>query len=293
MYVSRAILYCMRYETGSQWRCFRCEAWSELLLVRACFGYAVAGLCFWQRCHKGMHLHIYIYIVYLYLSIANAVISNTSLIVDLGVTFDQDLKFKSHICNIVKKAKQRACLIHRCFISRSIPNLIRAFKTYVRPLLEYAPQIWSPHQSCLIAMVEGVQRTFTKRLPGFSNKTYLERLLLLQLQSLEHRRLISDLVTCYNIVHQLTALSFTDFFTFSNAPTRGHPFKLIVPVAKNDTQKYFFSSRIVPIWNSLPLKIVSASNTKQFKALLLSHDFNLFLTQPTFTPPHPCILNRF
>ena len=221
------------------------------------------------------------------LSIANAAISNTSLIVDLGVTFDQDLKFKSHICNIVKKAKQRACLIHRCFISRSIPNLIRAFKTYVRPLLEYAPQIWSPHQSCLIAMVEGVQRTFIKRLPGFSNKTYLERLLLLQLQSLEHRRLISDLVTCYSIVHQLTALSFTDFFTFSNAPTRGHPFKLIVPVAKNDTRKYFFSSRIVPIWNSLPLKIVSASNITQFKALLHSHDFNLFLTQPTFTPPHP------
>ena len=69
-------------------------------------------------------------------------------------------------------------------------------------------------------MVEGVQRTFTKRLPGFFNKTYLERLLLLQLQSLEHRRLISDLVTCYSIVHQITALSFNDFFTFSNAPTR-------------------------------------------------------------------------
>jgi hypothetical protein len=121
----------------------------------------------------------------------------------------------------------------------------------------------------------------------FSNKTYLERLVLLQLQSLEHRRLISDLVTCYSIVHQLTALSFTDLFTFANAPTRGHPFKLIVPVAKNDTRKYFFSSRIVPIWNSLPLKIVSASSITQFKALLLSHDFNLFLTQPTSTPPHP------
>ena len=80
-------------------------------------------------------------------------------------------------------------------------------------------------------------------------------ILLLQLQSLEHHRLISDLVTCYSIVHQLTALSFTDFFTFSNAPTRGHPFKLIVPVAKNDTQKYFFSSRIVPIWNSLHSKL--------------------------------------
>ena len=33
------------------------------------------------------------------LSIANAAISNTSLIVDLGVTSDQDLKFKSHVCD--------------------------------------------------------------------------------------------------------------------------------------------------------------------------------------------------
>ena len=41
-------------------------------------------------------------------------------------------------------------MIHRCFISRSIPNPVRAFKTYVRPLLEYAPQIWLPHQSYLL-----------------------------------------------------------------------------------------------------------------------------------------------
>ena len=77
------------------------------------------------------------------LSIANAAISDTSLIVDLGVTFDHDLKFKSHICNIVKKAKQLPAY-SSMFHSRSIPNLVRAFKTYVRPLLEYAPQIWSP-----------------------------------------------------------------------------------------------------------------------------------------------------
>ena len=208
------------------------------------------------------------------LSIANAAISDESLIVDLGVTFDQDLKFKYHICDIVKKAKQRACLIPRCFISRSIPNLVRAFKTYVRPLLEYAPQIWSPHQSYLITSVEGAQRTFTKRLPGFFNKTYMERLSLLQLQSLEHRRLISDLVTCYNIVHQLTSISFNDFFTFSNAPTRGHLIKFTVPIAKNDTRKFFFASRIVPVWNSLHLKIVSASNTTHYS----KHYFNLTIS---------------
>ena len=113
------------------------------------------------------------------LSIANAAISNTSLIVEPSVTFNQDLKFS---------------LIHRCFISRSIPNLVKTFNTYVHPLLEYAPQIKSLHQSYLITLVMEVQRTFTKGLPGFSNKNYLERLAVTT-QSLEHRCLISDLVT--------------------------------------------------------------------------------------------------
>ena len=209
---------------------------------------------------------------------------------DLGVLFDPDLKFKTHITDIVKRAKQRASLIHRCFISRDIKNLIRSFKTYVRPLVEYAPQIWSPHLTFLIDLIEGVQRAFTKRLPGFANKTYAERLQLLQIQSLEHRRLLYDLTLCFNIVHGFTALSFEDFFSLSNnTSTRGHSLKLVVPIAKTNMQKFFFSSRIIPIWNSLPQKIVSASSTAQFKSLISKHDLTFFLSHPTFnhiTHPH-------
>ena len=169
---------------------------------------------------------------------------------------------------------------------------IRAFKTYVRPLVEYAPQIWSPHLTFLIDLIEGVQRAFTKRLPGFANKTYSERLQLLQIQSLEHRRLLYDLTLCFNIVHGFTALSFEDFFSLSNSTsTRGHSLKLVVPIAKTNMQKFFFSSRIIPIWNSLPQNIVSASSTAQFKSLISEHDLTFFLSHPTLktnliTHPH-------
>ena len=56
---------------------------------------------------------------------------------DLGVTIDSELKFSKHISDIVRRAKQRSALIHRCFLSRNIPNLVRAFQTYVRPLLAH------------------------------------------------------------------------------------------------------------------------------------------------------------
>ena len=55
-------------------------------------------------------------------------------------------------------------------------------------MLEYATTVWSPSQIYLIITIESVQKQFTKRFPGLKNLTYEERLKLLGLQSLEHRR---------------------------------------------------------------------------------------------------------
>ena len=89
-----------------------------------------------------------------------------------------------------------------------------------------------------------------------------------------------DLTMCYNIVYGLSAIRFDDMFTFNNSCTRGHSLELNVPVAKSDVRKYFFAVRVVPIWNTLPDKIVTASSTKAFKHLILSHNFNVFLKFP-------------
>ena len=75
------------------------------------------------------------------------------------------LKFYIHINDLVVRAKQRAAIIHRYFVSRNTNNLIRAFKTYVRPMLEYASQTWSPYLTYLNDLLKSVQRSFTKRLP--------------------------------------------------------------------------------------------------------------------------------
>ena len=69
-----------------------------------------------------------------------------------------------------------ANLIHKCFLSRHIPTLIRAFAVYVRPLLEYASPVRNPHLVQDIKRIESVQKRFTKRLPGMANRTYRERL---------------------------------------------------------------------------------------------------------------------
>ena len=135
-------------------------------------------------------------------------------------------------------------LLFTAAFSRCSSNLIRAYKTYVRPLVEYAPQVRSPHTKSRLNLVESVQRYFTKRLPGLNSLTYAQRLTSLQLQSLEHRRLISDLVMTFNIIHGYTALNFDDVFSFStNLSFRGHHFKLNFPLFTNNNykKKTFFS----------------------------------------------------
>jgi hypothetical protein len=107
----------------------------------------------------------------------NLLLNNVCLAVvdevkDLGVVIDFRLTFHTHIKQSVVRAGVIANLIHKCFMSRDVFTLMRAFKAYVRPLLEYASCTWSPHHILKIKQVEAVQRTFTKRLHGYASRSY-------------------------------------------------------------------------------------------------------------------------
>jgi len=90
-------------------------------------------------------------------------------------------------------------------------TLILSFKLYVRPILEYSSPVWSPHNLQLIIRLKSVQRAFTKRLRGYEGLSYKERLNKAGLQSLELRRKRTDLIVCYNILHNIV-----DIPTMSN-----------------------------------------------------------------------------
>jgi ribonuclease P/MRP protein subunit RPP40 len=122
---------------------------------------------------------------------------------DLGIIMDNKLKFTLHINRMIAKAFNRSNLILKCFLSKDVETLIRAFIVYVRPTLEYASCVWSPYRITDINRIESVQRKFTKRLPGFALLNYKERLLQLKMETLESRRLRQDLLLAYKILFGL------------------------------------------------------------------------------------------
>jgi len=197
-------------------------------------------------------------------------INNTALPIvtsypDLGITITSDLSPSSHIDRIVLKAHQRANIIHRCFVSRNVDLLVRAFITYVRPLLEYNSVTWSPHLKYDIERIEKVQRRFTKRLHGFSGLSYNDRLKQLNMYSLEHRRLYFDLLWCYKLLFGLVRVNRDDFFTLRSCSTRGHPYKIFKYFCNSSVRSNFFTERVINLWNNLPIDRVDFSSLPCFK----------------------------
>ena len=129
------------------------------------------------------------------------------------------------------------------------------FCVYVRPLLEFSSQVWSPHHKYLIDKVESVQRFLTKRLSGIRGLSYCERLNILGFQILECRHFISDLTLCYNILHALCDTSLS--INLSNRVTRASCRKLVKPTCSSDIRKYFFTSRVIDVCICLNDNIVT------------------------------------
>ena len=153
--------------------------------------------------HVGKNNPIHVY------SLRAELLQGASEAIDLGVIIDDKLRFTSHYAFIAKKAHQRASLILRCFKCRDPVLLTKTYLVYVRSLLEYCSPVWAPVYIKDIALLESVQRRFTKRISGMSDLNYLQRLKTLNLETLEARRLKTDLLTMFKILNNMIAMIFS------------------------------------------------------------------------------------
>ena len=149
---------------------------------------------------------------------------------------------------------------------------------YYNILFEYCSPVWSPHSVQESLLLESVQRSYTKRIPGLQYMSYNARLNFLNLTSLELRRLHIDLLFCYKLLNGHISGSPANYgLTLSNRKSRGNSYKLTINVSRIDARKHFFASRICEPWNSLPDDVVLEKSVKSFKRQLFYIDFNKFL----------------
>lgn len=70
----------------------------------------------------------------------------------------------------------------------------------LRPRLEHAAVVWSPHLKKDVKNLERIQCAATKMVPSHKDLPYEQRLLRLHLMSLEHRTLRGDLIAMFRLI---------------------------------------------------------------------------------------------
>ena len=145
--------------------------------------------------------------------------------------------------------------------------IMRLYKSIVRPRLEYCIQAWSPYHKKDIEVLERVQKLATKMVDGYGNINYKDRLPLLELPSLEERRVRGDLIEEFQMLKG--KLDYSLFFKLSwDFKVRGHTYKIVKNSFRLDVWTNFFSNRVVNAWNELPQYVVDAETVNSFKARL-------------------------
>ena len=127
------------------------------------------------------------------------------------------------------------------FSAHNRESFISLYKTYVRPILEFASLIWCPYQQGLINEIENVQRRFTRLFSNFRSLPYRDRLKSLNLLSLSSRRLRYKLIFVYKMLHNRVDLDVQSFFVFaSDSRTRGNSLKFMSQFARSSVFLHFF-----------------------------------------------------
>ena len=188
---------------------------------------------------------------------------------DLGVQVDAELSFDEHINAKVRIANQIMGLIRRSFAYLDAKSFVKLYTALVRPHLEYAQSVWSPHLQKHRDLLEKVQIRATKLVDHLGGLDYSERLKRLNLPTLAFRRLRGDMIETYKHFATYEREILSESFQPKERVNRTtHRFQLHERVAKDGVrgvQHNSFYYRTAEYWNDLPSEVVEAPSVNAFK----------------------------
>jgi hypothetical protein len=196
----------------------------------------------------------------------------------LGLTFQSNLSWNSHINTVVSKALSSLYFIQRNHKFSSSATLELLYKTLVRPIVEYGSSIWDPHHTLMIHNLDRVQRRAARLVcKRFDRRTSVTALLLdLNWDTLTQRRKISRLCNFYKISASMGQGGWEEFSSrMADATYYGrhdHAYKVKICHSRIDLHLYSFFIRTSRDWNALPESVFQPLplSVKQFRDNLKS-----------------------
>ena len=182
----------------------------------------------------------------------------------LGILLTDNLSWSPHIESICMKSNKIIGLLYRKFYNTATNStLLELYKTMVRPHLEYATQVWSPHLIKDISRIEKVQKFAIRMCLHKWDMNYENLLEEANLPTLKDRRLYLNLCTLFKIIHNLISLPNT-----LTQSTRNNLPLYRVPFARTTAYQTSFFPSTISVWNNLPSETLQALSLTDFKRQL-------------------------
>ena len=203
-------------------------------------------------------------------SLHNTDLKTTDTAKYLGIIISQNMKWTKHITLTCSRANREFGFIKRNVKIRSPRIKEKLYNSLVRPHVEYASAVWSPHEVKPIHQLEMVQRSAARWTPNrHHNTSSVNRMLEdLQWQTLEQRRTDCRLVLLFQIIYGLVQIPPTNYLqpSLNTTSHKNHNYTYEQCSTRTNYFKYSFFPYTTVIWNNLPYQLVNSPSVISFKA---------------------------
>ena len=190
----------------------------------------------------------------------------------LWVTIADNMMWNTHIEQTVGKGNKKLGFLKRN-LKISNPDIkSHAYKTLVRPTLEYCSTVWDPHTAKAALQLEMVQRRAARWVKNdyVQQSSVTQMLKDLKWRDLAQRRTDVRLSLMYKIVHNHVLIEAIKYVKLQR-----NLINLQQILANKKYYKMSFFPRRVKDWKSLPKTLLAAESLKVIKAGVVSIENHL------------------
>ena len=186
----------------------------------------------------------------------------------LGVHISRDLRWNTHADRVTSKANRTLGFVRRNLQTSSIKIKDTAYKTLIRPTVEYCSSVWDPITAKNTYQVEMVQRRAARWVLRRYNRedSVTDMLRVLNWETLEKRRLVGRLCHLYKQANGLVCGGNEQLKPLTHRySTRYSEHSFEIPYSSCDYYKYSFYPRTIKDWNNLPPHVTDSPSVRSFK----------------------------
>jgi len=186
----------------------------------------------------------------------------------LGINISKDMRWTRHIDTITAKANSKLGFVKRNININNRAVKAQAYKSLVRPVLEYSQAVWDPYTASDTQQLESVQRQAARFTMNRYRRTSCVGAMLAELnwESLASRHRTARLVLFHKIHYDLVAVNMPLELKYNSGPIQTeNSLAYHIPASSVDYQKNSFFYRTVRDWNCLPDETVHTSIPEHFR----------------------------